>query len=112
MTRMDSPVTTTKAGTSMATNAEVASRFVRRGRDLKSLSMFTEDSGQRLYSYGHHYLLAEHTEPGRVLVNEKKYSQTTSRHRSEVVQELAREGYRQTGFTTEGNLRSVWQKGE
>jgi hypothetical protein len=97
----------------MATNALVASRFVRRGRDLKSGSMFTEDSGQRLYSYAHHYLLAEHIGPKEVLVNEKKYSQTTSRHQSEVRQALTREGYKETDDIRKGangHLYRLWQR--
>jgi len=41
--------------------------------------------GKKLYSYGHHYLLAEFIDNNTVLINDKGYSVTTSKHISQII---------------------------
>ena len=36
--------------------------------------------GTKIYSYGYHYLLGEFIEPGLILINDKGYSHSTSKH--------------------------------
>jgi len=36
--------------------------------------------GNKIYSYGHHYLLGEFIEPSTILINNKGYSNSTSKH--------------------------------
>ena len=43
-------------------------------------SMFFESNGTKLYSYGYHYLLAEFIDNNTVIINDKGYSVSTSKH--------------------------------
>ena len=45
-----------------------------------SNSMFFNTNGTKLYSYGHHYLLAEFIDNNTVMINDKGYSVSTSKH--------------------------------
>ena len=43
-------------------------------------SMFFESNGTKLYSYGYHYLLAQFIDNNTVMINDKGYSVSTSKH--------------------------------
>jgi hypothetical protein len=60
-------------------------------------------AGDRLYSYGSHFVLA-YLLPGHgeIAVNEHKYSHTTSRHQTGVALELRTWGYHPTEDTFTG----------
>lgn len=73
----------------MKTNKQIAEAFANR-KPAKGLHIYTD--GARIWSYGPHYLAAKHGEillslngqghlpVAVVLINEQKYSQSTSRH--------------------------------
>lgn len=66
------------------TNLELAKKFVNgatSGQNGKR-TMFIE--GDTLYSYGHHYALAQR-EGGEIYINDRKYSPTTTRQASTVM---------------------------
>lgn len=63
--------------------------------------------GTKLYSYGHHYLLAEFLDKNTVLINDSGYSHTTSQHISQAFQALRQ--YKIFRYT-ETNLNSVHNK--
>jgi hypothetical protein len=49
-----------------------------------SYNSYTKAYGTKLYSYGHHYLLAEFLDANTIFINDDGYSVTTSKHISEV----------------------------
>lgn len=50
--------------------------------------------GNKIYSYGHHFPIAEKTGDKEVLFNTKKVSLTTSKQQSKVRQALSSHGYK------------------
>jgi hypothetical protein len=52
-----------------------------------SSNMFFE--GTRIFSYGHHYCIANFIKPNLVLINSRGYSNTTSKHHSHVYRALS-----------------------
>ncbi len=52
--------------------------------EARSSNVFFEREGKRLYSYGHHYLLAEFIENENgemaIMINDSGYSNTTAKH--------------------------------
>ena len=56
-----------------------------------SNTLYSAGSGQLLYSYGSHFILAEWKE-GNVFVNGRKFSTTTSAHQGLVRRELSKQG--------------------
>ena len=53
----------------------------------KSANMFFE--GTRIFSYGHHYCIANFINPNLVLINSKGYSNSTSKHHNHVNRALS-----------------------
>jgi hypothetical protein len=65
------------------TNSEIVHKFnelTQNEARTPTNSMFFNSNGKKLYSYGYHYLLAEFIDENTVLINDKGYSVTTSRH--------------------------------
>lgn len=62
------------------------------------------DYADEIYSYGHHYLLGKFIDNNTILINDKGYSVTTSKHISKL--SYATYQYRQF-FTTETDLKYV-----
>lgn len=60
------------------TNKQVCEAFVNGATRGKSLHMFIE--GNRLYSYGYHYVLGERLVDETIRINTFKYSPTAQRH--------------------------------
>jgi len=52
--------------------------------------------GCTIYSYGSHFPMARHTAEGTILVNEDRYSRTTSKHQSALWGTLGMHGYKPT----------------
>ena len=87
------------------------------GKDFRQGSIFVQ--GSRIYSYGHHYVIAERvTEPDSPRfhygVNEAKWSVTTSRHTSAVTNALRYAGWEPTnetyrGDNGRGHIMRVWK---
>ena len=62
-------------------NSEIVHKFNELTQnDGRSNSMFFNSNGTKLYSYGYHYLLAEFIDNNTVMINDKGYSVSTSRH--------------------------------
>jgi hypothetical protein len=61
------------------TNQEIAHVFCQQSQNNgRSNSMFFE--GNKIYSYGYHYLLGEFIDRNTIVINDEGYSQTTSKH--------------------------------
>lgn len=67
-------------------NKQVAEAFANGAEKGKGNNMFIE--GNVLYSYGHHFPLAVRTSGG-FLINQDKYSSSTSKHQSYVRRSLS-----------------------
>ena len=62
-------------------NSEIVHKFNELTQDKgRSNSMFFNSQGTKLYSYGYHYLLAEFIDNNTVMINDKGYSVSTSKH--------------------------------
>jgi hypothetical protein len=61
----------------MLSNDEAVRAFAN-GRDGRSKHIFHE--GNKLYDYGHHFVMAVRLSDGKFLINGDKYSSTTARH--------------------------------
>lgn len=63
--------------------------------------------GDKIYSYGHHYLLGEFLDDNTILINDNHYTHTTAKHVS-----YLRSGSRQYRqfFTTETDIQLVYQR--
>jgi hypothetical protein len=73
-------------------NRNVAEQFVRGNEKLKTQHLFIE--GNVLYSYGYHFPMAIRLVLGnefKFILNNDKYSRTTSRHKTELLRELSKE---------------------
>ena len=66
---------------------EDAVRAFAAGRSGNSKNVFHDDHG-RLYSYGHHFILAVRLKDGNYLINGDTYSPSTSRHTSLCIEHL------------------------
>lgn len=65
------------------TNFDVCVCFVNGTKnDAHSLSMSISDNGDRLYSYG--TVMAQKLQNGAIILNDSKYSVTTSKHQGEI----------------------------
>ena len=67
---------------------EVCHLFAQRTQDearTSSRNVFFENSN-KIYSYGHHYLLAEFINDETIIINNSGYSSTTSKHISQITQ--------------------------
>ena len=67
---------------------EVCHVFAQRTQDearTSSRNVFFENSN-KIYSYGHHYLLAEFINDETIIINNSGYSSTTSKHISQITQ--------------------------
>ena len=65
------------------TNSEIVHKFNELSQSegrTPSNSMFFNGNGAKLYSYGYHYLLAEFIDDETILINDKGYSNSTSKH--------------------------------
>jgi len=61
------------------TNTEIVHVFAQQSQsEGRSSSMFFE--GTKIYSYGYHYLLGEFIDPDTIVINDKGYSNSTSKH--------------------------------
>lgn len=72
------------------------------GDTPKRRSASMRADGNRLLSYGSHFVLAYRLSCGGIAVNEDKYSVTTSRHQSGVALELRSWGFVATDDTFSG----------
>lgn len=64
-------------------NRQVAHLWANRSQDeARSANGNFFFTGSRLYSYGSHFIVAEHLDNRRVLINDATYGQTTSMHQS------------------------------
>ena len=73
-------------------NKNVAEEFVKGNEKVSTQHLFIE--GNVLYSYGHHYPLAIRLIMGngfKFILNNDKYSRTTSRHKTELTRELSKD---------------------
>lgn len=77
-------------------NQNVAKSFAQRDRKGTGSNLFIY--GDKIYSYGYHFVLAEHTykkinDKPVVIVNSRDYSPTTQRHKRYVCDSLRSEGF-------------------
>lgn len=75
-----------------ATNRAVAQDFAS-GQQSSAQANNLYHSGRTIYSYGPHWPLAVKLDDKRVLLNQDRYSMTTSHHRSLVAGALIRAGW-------------------
>lgn len=73
---------------------ELYQQFVNGVQDRKCGNVFIENG--ILYSYGHHYILAQRTHEG-IWVNDERYSQSTSCQRSKLIGVLIGNGLKSAG---------------
>lgn len=69
-------------------SVEVCHLFAQRTQDearTRTKNLFFENRN-KIYSYGHHYLLAEFINDETIIINNSGYSNTTSKHISEITQ--------------------------
>lgn len=67
----------------------------------------TGDYGKKIYSYGHHYLLAEFINDNTIVINDVGYSSSTEKHIGEIISATSQ--YRQF-FTLSCNLELVYNQ--
>ena len=71
-----------------SSSVDVCHLFAQRTQDeatTSSRNLFFDDKN-KIYSYGYHYLLAEFINDENILINNSGYSNTTSKHISEITQ--------------------------
>ena len=89
-------------------NSEIVHIFAQQTQEngrTSGVGMFFE--GKKIYSYGRHYLLAEFIDDNTILINDKGYSNTTSKHISLITQ--ATRQYKQY-FTRTVDLQLVYNQ--
>jgi hypothetical protein len=59
---------------------------------------------KRIYSYGYHYLLGEFIDENTIVINNTGYSQTTSKHISQLISATS---HKKRFYTTETDLKNV-----
>jgi hypothetical protein len=88
------------------TNTETIHTFAQQtqyeGRNARNTIFFR---GNKIYSFGHHYLLGEFLDSNTILINDKGYSNTTSKHIS--ILRGATSQYKQY-YTTKTDLQYVY----
>lgn len=73
-------------------NRTVATQWVNnQSQNYAGSNLFSE--GNKIYSYGYHFLIAEIVKDKEANFNSRKYSHTTARHKSHVKQALLASGY-------------------
>jgi hypothetical protein len=72
------------------------------GRNATNTIFF---EGNKIYSYGYHYLLGKFLDPNTILINDKGYSNTTSKHISMLIGATSQ--YKQY-YTTKTDLQYVY----
>ena len=90
----DSKSVSTKTYTPKGSNSDVAQAFAK-GKSAKSGSMYS--TGNKLYSYG--TVIATRQSDGSVVLNNTKYSVTTSKQQSLAKRELQNSGVKVSGVT-------------
>jgi len=70
----------------MLSNKDAVIAFARQERG-NSKHIFHDDN-RKLYSYGHHFILATRLDTGEYLINGDTYSSSTSRHTSLCIRHL------------------------
>ena len=73
-------------------NSEVAEIFARNERQAQVRHLFIEDKS--IYSYGHHFKVAEKLDDNTALFNSCGYSISTARHKSHILRALKSNGYK------------------
>lgn len=87
------------------TNSQLVHKFNEQSQNMgKSQNMFFE--GNKIYSYGYHYLLGEFISSNQIVINNKGYSNTTSKHIS-LLRDATRD--KEQFFTTQIDLNYVYE---
>lgn len=75
------------------------------GREFNKNNIIS--NGTEIYSYGRHFRMAAKLDNGEILVTDRKYSATTSKHVSGLRDVLTEAGYRPVGKSDSG---TIWKK--
>jgi hypothetical protein len=67
-------------------NTQLAEQFAQKKTEGKGSNLFIE--GDTIYSYGHHFPIAQHLGANVVVFNSDSYSSSTARHKCYVLREL------------------------
>ena len=86
-------------------NSQLVHKFNEQSQfEGRSQNMFFE--GNKIYSYGYHYLLGEFISPNQIIINDKGYSNTTSKHIA-ILRDATRD--KEQFFTTQIDLNLVYE---
>ena len=73
-------------------NQEIAEIFANSSEEARTGNLFIE--GRAIYSYGHHFKIAEKIGHSEAIFNLNGYSNTTAKHKNYVLRELKSNGFK------------------